>query len=233
MARGLRLGVNAVKRLSRNVRRLENTSLNNVRNRVGIIHDDIRWLSVKNQSASDGPAFGAAAVVGVEEIEGEAILLIERPSTTFNRDIIILGPEGCPGTDSESSPTGLATYTPDFVLYDSGTPANGDGWGPKPNQWSLSNGYPQCALCIGDFDSTNKIMLATLQPIEKGLAKSNGTIANADSGTISIYAGAGAWTTDTGQDPTAVNMGPPVVADDLILFDHLNGTMVFSKACTA
>ncbi len=186
-----------------------------------------RAVILVNDESTDVPPGGCLAITDTYQSGyGPEFLKCVKPSTTFYRRYTF-----APLTGLAANGQCLAQDGPDYyALYNSGSPAADKGYGPTPGQYYLTENYPQISICHGVWDSTAKIMLATLGPIEKGLAKSNG---NAASGAISIYAGAGAWTTDTGQDPTAVNIGPPVVADDLILFDHLNGTMVFSKACTA
>ncbi len=182
-----------------------------------------------NSESTDVPAGGCLAVVETYQSKaGPIFWKCAQPSTTFHRQHTFAPLTGLKANGQCLAQDGPAYY----ALYNSGTPANDEGYGPTPGQYYLTKSYPQCSVCTGVWDSSAKIMLATLGVIEKGLAKSNGTIANAGSGAISIYAGAGAWTTDTGQDPTAVNLGPPVVLNDLLQFDHLNGQMVFSKVCT-
>lgn len=72
---------------------------------------------------------------------------------------------------------GLCTFEgPVNIAYDSGTPAFGEGWGPKPGQWTLSKGYPATTLVDGIVDSTNKLLLGTLAPITQLFIKATTTI---------------------------------------------------------
>ncbi len=190
------------------------------------LSDQTKGIPFYNDSGEAAPAWAYMPVTGYDTTK--KILKVGKPSTTFYQAHLINS-----GLPIPYQQTGFAQDSLEQrLLYNSGTPAVGEGYGPTPGQWYATKNYPQASVCQGIHDSSAKIMLATLGVIEKGLAKSNGTIANAGSGAISIYAGAGAWTTDTGQDPTAVNIGPPVVLNDLLQFDHLNGQMVFSKVCT-
>ncbi len=118
------------------------------------------------------------------------------------------------------------------VAYDSGTPANGEGWGPKPSQDTISTFYPETCRIIGIYDSTNKIALATLHDLDSGFAKANGTVANDASGTISI------WTSTfgadiTGMDPTAYNAGPPWASGDKLTWEFKNGKLCAVKLCAS
>ncbi len=50
-----------------------------------------------------------------------------------------------------------------FVTYDDGdgTPVVGEGWGPKPDQWTIAKGFPGCTI-LGVYDTSNKIALVSL-----------------------------------------------------------------------
>ncbi|MFA5752626.1 MAG: hypothetical protein WC910_06125 [Bacteroidales bacterium] len=52
-----------------------------------------------------------------------------------------------------------------LVAYETGTPSIGDGYGAKPDQFTAAVNYPECLICRGIYDSTNKIMWAEYHPI--------------------------------------------------------------------
>ncbi len=188
----------------------------------------VRGVPFYNDSGEKIPANAIMAISGYDTTRH--IVKVKKPGTTFRQVYLVNR-----SSEVEVDVTGIAQDADEqAVLYDdgAGTPTLGDGWGPKPGQWSVSLNYPNTCIVAGIKDDTKKIMLATLGVIERGLGKANGTIANEGSGAISIWAGAGLWTTDiTGMDPTAVNLGPPVASGDKVQWDHLNGQMVFSKVC--
>lgn len=194
--------------------------------------DGLRWIAFKNDSNETVPSHALMRIKTDVEIDGafNVILKCTKPDTTWSRRYAVNS-----GTPILAGSYGLCRTSGDVhVAYDSGTPAADEGWGPKPGQWTAAKNYPSCLLVDGVKEAGDKIMLATLGVIEKGLGKANGTIANEGTGAISIWAGAGLWTTDiTGMDPTAVNLGPPLASGDKVQWDHLNGTLVCSKICSS
>lgn len=190
------------------------------------------WCSFKNTSSETAIAHGLMRLDASPELVTGLFYneKFTKPDTTFGRIFAVNS-----GTAVPAGGYGLCRLSGDvLVAYDTGTPAINEGFGPKPGQWTASKNYPQCLVCRGVIDSTAKIMLATLGVIEKGLAKANGTIAFEGNGAISICAGAGLWTTDIiGMDPNAVNLGPSVASGDKLVFDHLNGQLVFQKVCSS
>ena len=124
--------------------------------------------SFRNTEGSTMPAFSIAAITGQEFKDQELILKLAKPGTTFYRQLAISEP-----VDAAAS-TGYGRCLVKgygLVKYDSGTPAAGEGWGPKPSQWTISKGFPGCTI-VGIADSTNKIALVSLDsPIVTLLGK--------------------------------------------------------------
>jgi hypothetical protein len=122
-----------------------------------------------------------------------------------------------------------------IVKYDSSaTPADGDGFGAKPDDWAAYKNYPQCLIVRGIISSEKKLMLAHLIPIGGMFALANGSIAAGASGAISIHQGViGSTTAIPSMDPTAINASETldVVADDPLLVDFILGQLAFMKLC--
>jgi len=141
-----------------------------------------------NSAAEEAPAYAIMAVTGVHKLDsGSIILKIDKPSSTFYRRYIVNGP-----TAVAASNTGTYQPGPDVkVAYDSGTPANGEGWGPKANQWTVTKNYPATCLIDDIYDSTNKIAYARLGTIDIIIGKLAGSLSQGSTATVNVWGGVG------------------------------------------
>lgn len=162
----------SIKRIARSVIRDEARIMNPVPPSPGQIIP-AGWNPFKNNFAGTIPSNSVIALTGSAQITGiEALELTgDQPSTTFTRRYAITG-----GPDATQSQGGLCSQSGWLLAkYDTGTPAQGESWGPKPGQFTLSKGFP--GFCIeGIVDSTNKIALVTLEPISCLKGKTTGAI---------------------------------------------------------
>jgi hypothetical protein len=161
----------------------------------------MRWEGIKNASGETCPPFGLLAITGSEQRGTEykrTVLLGDMPSTTFYRDYAINGPTAIP-----AGKYGRCTRMCGglWIAYDSGTPAAGEGWGPKPGQWTASKGFPGITV-EGIKSSDRKLLLGTLGEIRTILCKAvaqnaAGSLAT-DVSDYKIYAGTAGSETDAG-----------------------------------
>ncbi len=98
-----------------------------------------------------------------------------------------------------------------MIAYDSGSPALGEGWGPKPGQWTLSKGFPCTTIVDGIWDATDKILQGSFGLIDTLLGKASGSITarsstTPGSGTLAIWCRIGSTLTDTTMTTTIYNM---------------------------
>ncbi len=150
--------------------------------------DRMDWQAFRNDSGEVVPAFGIMEVTGLTIRDDDVVLTITKPSTTFGRPYVING-------DSEVSIGGYGNCTnssPCPQYYTTGTtPAIGDGYGPKPSQWTLEKNYPGTTKVIGLVDSTNKILYGSFDPITIVIGKLAGPLAQGNTATVNIWSGAG------------------------------------------
>lgn len=94
------------------------------------------WKRVKNSSGEVVPPFAVMRVVSSEIVDGEVVVTIAKPNTTFLSEYLVNGPWAI---GSGSSDEGLATDLSEsgLVLYGTGSPAVGEEWGPEPSTWTL------------------------------------------------------------------------------------------------
>lgn len=143
-------------------------------------HTLLPW---KNDSSERCPPFGVFRVTGVEgrRIKGE------KPSSTFGRMYAVNGDTAVPAGGTGQCCMGVGC----LALFDTGSPANGEGWGPKPGQWALSRDYPRIATIGGVYDSTKKIARVTLGSIDIVIGKLATTLNQGSTATFNVWSGAG------------------------------------------
>ncbi len=159
---------------------------------IELLTDDdgnpISWLIVENggeqkqfYNANSGtvPVDGVVAVTGVHGTEPNVLPQGDQPSSTYRKDYLVNG-----NSDVATIETGEYQDTGELVkcLYNSGTPAVGELWGPTEGQWYLSKGSTGNGdsnttktradwgiIVTGIVDSTNKILSGRQVPY--GMAK--------------------------------------------------------------
>lgn len=132
------------------------------------------WWPFRNDYTGTVPSYGVVAITGVVEVTATSSTIYtgDRPGTTFRQ---LYGVNS--SVEVAEGEYGMLTLTgPCYIAYDSGTPAAGEGWGPKPGQFTLSKGFPGGTIVSGIQDSTNKLLLGTLAPITVLLGKTTGAI---------------------------------------------------------
>ena len=141
-----------------------------------------------NADTVAAPAYAIMAVTGVQTLSsGEVLPKIGKPSTTFRRSYLVNG-------SAEVAASSAGSYQDAEIIkvaYDTGSPALDEGWGPKAGQWTLTKNYPETCLVIGVADSTKKLLLARVHPIDRILGKLAGSISQGQSATVNIWGGAG------------------------------------------
>ncbi len=166
------------------------------------------------------PAFGVGRVTGGQVINGTYTKLIAKPSTTFGREYLVNGP-----TQVLAGGYGTGYQSGDVpALYDTGTPANGQGWGPKPGQWSLSRYYPVTGIVSGVASADDSILVATWRMIGPTRGKTASIHAVDASGVINVYSGAPASEAIiTGMTVTCWNRFATLQSGAWVYFDLIDG----------
>jgi hypothetical protein len=134
-----------------------------------------------NDSGETIPAYGCMAVTGVHT--DPAYVKVGKPSTTFRRQYLPNGAAAVPAGETGIVPT--ARYHK--WLYNSGTPAVDEGYGPTPGQWYLTKAYPDVTLVAGIEDASAKILKGTLHTIDVVIGKLAGTLTVGSSATVNVW----------------------------------------------
>ncbi len=138
--------------------------------------DDIK---IYNNENSEMPQYGIGRVTAISEVGGEKVVNLEKPSSTFSRNYLVNS-----GGDVAYQKTGISKNRPVVKLLCDATPAIGDVFGPKANQWTASKGYPGYTILghLGD-----NIAIARVESIDHLIGKPGSTVAKGSSGSFTIW----------------------------------------------
>jgi hypothetical protein len=178
--------------------------------------DDVR---IYNDTNEELPQFGVARVTGMTTINDQKVVSVEKPDTTFGRLYLVNS-----GDDLAYQRVGVAKNRPIVkVLYDTGTPAIGEVWGPKPGQFSCSAWYPGFKV-LGIVSSTDKIMLAQYDEPGIYLGKADADIAKGSTGTVSLWIGASGAESDSTINITGCSaLGAAITSGKWVTVQYING----------
>jgi hypothetical protein len=163
-----------------------------------------------NDSGEDCPYRGCVKLEAPRDIQGDHLLKFKKPSTTFSRSYAFALEPIAAGEIGRIAYEGEA-------LYDTGTPAYDECFGPKPSEWKLFKNYPGY-LCRGIQDSTLKIIVVQrdLSPL---IVSSTGVSAASElvpgTGTGEIVMWNGSEYEDAGFDSLTIrNLGKEITLDE-------------------
>lgn len=158
------------------------------------------WLFCKNNAGETIPRYSLVELQQGTTIDGVYHRYAKKPSTTLGK---LYGFSA--GLDVGSSDRVGVMLESGLVQYDpaAGTPVDGECWGIKPGQFTLYKNYPGF-ICLGVEDSTNHIMRAQWEPINRLTGKASSDVSalsgsTPGSGTLTIWIGgaSGSWSAST------------------------------------
>jgi len=175
---------------------------------------DLRWqmvrdrwpLRVKNSSGSTIPPFSVVLVTTVTAVNNEMQYTVRQPnaaSTDFNwNGYLVTGPYAIgAGSSNEGLATDLAQ--PNYVRYDTGTPAIGQIYGPKHGQLTLSKGYHGFEIMGGNTTAaSNNVTIARWVGADLVMGKTDSSVTSGSTCTVSVYNG----TTAGSETDTTMNL---------------------------
>jgi hypothetical protein len=181
-------------------------------------------VPIRNDSASELPAFGVAAVKSIDASwNGPPALVVDQVGSSFERDLVVNGP-----TAVAADGFGLAQNGPIVTLaYDTGTPSVGQGLGPKASQWTATANHPSWWTALGVIDATRKLVLARAEPPSQLIGQLESNVSKGSTGTVYIlnasHAKISSWSvtaTNLFADLTAGSSSPPPVK---VALNWING----------
>lgn len=152
---------------------------------------NVQWFPFRNDYSGTIPGRSIMRITGATTfsslngggVDDQPILTCDQPNTTFYRQYAV-----CEANDVATGEYGLCALSGLLeVAYDTGTPAQDEGWGPKPSQFTLSKQYPSAASILAVTDSTNKYALCNFGPINTVIGELSGTLSRLSSATVKIH----------------------------------------------
>ncbi len=182
---------------------------------VAIEGDGRRWVLFKNVAGVTAPACGVLAQQSVirdanGHTQKRTILTAGKPDATFRTTHFVNGYADVP---NNAIGVCCSTEGPLEVLFDTGTPANGEGWGPKPGQFSLAKGFP--GFLVLGLNSDDSLAVVVPQPLVQLLGKTTDPItADTNSTSYIILAGTPGSEADAGFTTLPAIYFPSDMPDD-------------------
>lgn len=141
---------------------------NQAKSGVGIASAPIlhwpRTITFRNDASETAPAYGVLAITGCELADNKmAILHAEKPTTPAAKIYAINADRDVPRSTTGSPQYGQCFLFGDVrVLFDTGSPALGEIYGPKSGQWTATKTSPDASLVrsIGTLDASGMVMQA-------------------------------------------------------------------------
>ncbi len=186
-----------------------------------------------NAASTAAPPFALMAVIGIQTLDsGEVVPMVDKPSTTFYRQYLVNG-----AAEVASETVGIYQDTEMVrVAYDSGTPAVGEGWGPKAAQWTATKNYPATCLVAGIYDSDAKIMLARVCTIDRIIGELAEALAPGGTATVHVCGGTGgsetviASLTVTARDWLMKSGATAIASGKKVIVEWINGIAYITEA---
>ncbi|ANS03336.1 hypothetical protein [uncultured Mediterranean phage uvDeep-CGR2-KM19-C37] len=165
-----------------------------------------RWIECQNVDTVEVPAWGVMMVTeSTNPKAGRNVLSVKRPDTTNGiaglATFVLNGP-----TALAASAFGVCTLdSPAFAVYNTAaTPAVGETWGPKPDQFTLEQDYPGFRILGGNTGSgaTSRTRVA-IEEVNSLHGVLVDALAEGAEATVSIWADASGSEADTTVDMEA------------------------------
>lgn len=217
MARAYAFDENGKDRANKAIRWVEGFRQKQVRRqrRFGGPFDDLR---IYNGTDNEMPQYGVGKVTAITTVNGEKVVQVEKPDTTFSRLYLVNS-----GDDLAYQRVGTSKNRPVVKLLCDAVPAVGDVFGPKPSQWTASKGYPGYTI-IGHLG--DNIAIARQESIDHLIGKPGSTVTKGSSGSFTIWLYiSGAWSASS-LSITATALGAECASAKYAKLEWISGQWV-------
>ena len=191
----------------------------------------MQWRPAKNVGGSTINPREICRVCTGGDSFNRSIVAVTQPDSSLGQVYVVNGP-----TAMAAGKFGRVCFGPVvLVKYDTGTPAIEDSYGPKSGQGTVTKNYPATCIFQRIVDSTNKLMLARLKPIDRLIGKLDGSLSQGSYATVSVWAGVGNSEADTNWNVTAydwlMKSGATAIASGKkVLCTLINGVWYVTEA---
>lgn len=151
-------------------------------------------IPFRNDSGETIPAYGVMRVTGSATVSGTEYVTVSKPNSDFKRKYLVNT-----GSAVANGAYGTGTWLDEggWVLYDdASTPALGESWGPKNNSWKLNKWRYGFTIIGNPTGGSTDLVRAWQEEVNEFIGKTDATHNKNSTGTVSIYDGNLADTTD-------------------------------------
>lgn len=156
-------------------------------------------IPFRNDSGETIPAFAVMRVLPSVSLGSIPMIAVGKPNSTFKRRYLVNGPFPVSGASGQNT-FGLGTWADQsaYVLYDdANTPAEGEEWGPSNGSWKIKK-YRYGFHILGGATGGDTDLVGCYQAVvNQFLGKADADITSGSTGTVSIYDGNEADTSDS------------------------------------
>lgn len=185
---------------------------------------DETWHPFKNDYSGTIPGYGVIEVEALTAVDGGQVTYYSatRPGLEYGKRYAVNSPQ--PVT---AGGAGLCRFFgPCTIAYESGAePVIEEGWGIKPNQFTLAKGYPCTTIVDGIVYSAGRLLKGSFDQPSVALIRFTGSVSNNTSTTsYKIYAGTMGSESDAGFTtvPSARNRTGARVNNDWAVLHRIN-----------
>jgi hypothetical protein len=151
-------------------------------------------IPFRNDSGETVPAYGVMRVTGSVTVDGTEYVTIGKPNSDFKRKYLVNT-----GSDVANGAYGTGTWLDEggSVLYDdANTPAIGESWGPSNGSWKIKKWRYGFSIIGNPTGGSTDLVRAWQEEVNEFIGKTDSTHNKNSTGTVSIYDGNLADTTD-------------------------------------
>jgi hypothetical protein len=183
-------------------------------------------IIVKNGASEEIPPGAVMAISSVQDRDGQAVVTVIKPTSTFARQYLVNSPIAIA---NNSSAEGYAGFLEDggYVYYNSGSPAMGEEWGVTSGQWYLTQNRPGFVVTneTTSFNSKNLVWAKGHLTTQVLGVLASGTLAVNNSGSFNIYGGTPGSEASIGLTQSAYyKTGPDTLTtSDFVVIGWLHG----------
>lgn len=145
-----------------------------------------KWpLRIRNSQGTVIPPGAVMRIVSSAAVDGELVYTCAKPNSTAQNRCLVNGPFAI-GIGSSDEGIGTTLCEAGYVLYDTGTPAVNEEWGPSSGSWTLTNAGTGFTIAGGITTLAGNAAVSAVQGIPAAASTVDGFISA--SGTLNAYA---------------------------------------------
>lgn len=124
-----------------------------------------KWpIRVRNSSGVVAPPGACMRIASAVAVDGELVFTCAKPNATQQNRYLVNGPFEI-GTGSSDEGIASALADPGYVMYDTGSPAVNEEWGPEDGEWALTTSGTGFTISGGTTTLAGNTVVSAVQGI--------------------------------------------------------------------